>query len=96
MEMWYLMREWLKEPCSLPNRDSLKTDLCSLQYSYNSNSEYVLESKKDAKKRGIKSPDEGDSLALTFCLPDELLDIDSDNDYDYHSQEDGRSSITGY
>lgn len=92
-EMWYLMREWLKEPCSLPNRDSLMIDLCSLQYSYNSNSEYVLESKKDAKRRGVKSPDEGDSLALTFCIPDELLDNYEEDDY--HT-DDGRSSVTGY
>jgi hypothetical protein len=27
----------------------------------------LLESKQDAKKRGIKSPDRADSLALTFA-----------------------------
>ena len=31
--------------------------------------ELLLESKQDAKKRGIKSPDRADSLALTFAYP---------------------------
>jgi hypothetical protein len=29
----------------------------------------LMESKDDAKKRGIKSPDRADSLALTFAHP---------------------------
>ena len=29
----------------------------------------LLEAKDDAKKRGLKSPDRGDSLALTFAIP---------------------------
>jgi hypothetical protein len=29
----------------------------------------LMESKDDAKKRGLKSPDRGDSLALTFAIP---------------------------
>lgn len=95
-EIWYLMREWLKEPCSLPNKDSLMVDLCGLQYSFNSNSEYVLESKKLAKKRGIKSPDEGDSLALTFSLPDHLLDNYHEDDYYEEEDSNGRNSVTGY
>lgn len=93
-EIWYMMREWLKEECHLPYRESLIIDLCSLQYAFNSNSEYVLESKKSAKKRGVKSPDEGDALALTFAVADHILDIEDDDDY--YTPPTGRNKRTGY
>jgi len=65
--MWREMREWLKA-ASIPNDPELKTDLTSLQYSYRAG-ELLIESKEDAKKRGVKSPDRADSLALTFAYP---------------------------
>lgn len=68
-EIWGEMNEWLKGVVSLPNDSEVKTDLCGLQYKYNSNGQLVLESKDDAKKRGVKSPDIGDSIALTFAEP---------------------------
>ena len=66
-EMWGELNEWLKGTVSLPNNSQVKTDLCGLRYKYNSNGQLVLESKDDAKKRGIKSPDIGDAIALTFA-----------------------------
>lgn len=65
--MWREMLEWLKA-ASIPNDPDLKTDLTSLQYSYRAG-ELLIESKEDAKKRGVKSPDRADSLALTFAYP---------------------------
>lgn len=66
-EMWGRMRDWLKDgPVSLPNDNALQSDLCSLRYSFNANGQLVLEKKEDAKKRGVRSPDIGDALALTF------------------------------
>lgn len=65
--MWGEMREWLKTG-SIPNDQDLKTDLSALRYLYRGG-EVLLESKDDAKKRGVKSPDLGDSLALTFAEP---------------------------
>ncbi|MCB0415717.1 MAG: hypothetical protein KDD50_15365, partial [Bdellovibrionales bacterium] len=35
-------------------------------FSFNSSGKLVMERKKDMKKRGLKSPDMGDSLCLTF------------------------------
>ena len=32
-----------------------------------------MESKKEAKKRGIRSPDEADALCLSFALPSSAL-----------------------
>lgn len=66
--MWRDMREWLKSGASIPNDGELITDLTALQYGYRGG-ELLLESKQDAKKRGIKSPDRADSLALTFAYP---------------------------
>lgn len=66
--MWRDMREYLKNGASLPNDAELATDLSALQYLFRGG-EMLMESKDDAKKRGIKSPDRADSLALTFAIP---------------------------
>jgi hypothetical protein len=65
--MWREMKEWLKS-ASIPNDQDLKTDLTALRYLFKGG-ELLLESKDDAKRRGVKSPDRGDSLALTFAIP---------------------------
>jgi phage terminase large subunit len=65
--MWREMKEWCKT-ASLLNDPELKVDLTALKYHFKGG-ELLLESKDDAKRRGIKSPDRGDSLALTFAIP---------------------------
>ena len=65
--MWREMKEWLKT-ASIPNDQELRVDLTALRYLFKGG-ELLLESKDDAKKRGVKSPDRGDSLALTFAEP---------------------------
>jgi len=65
--MWVDMRDWL-ETASIPNDNDLRTDLTALRYKFKGG-ELLLESKDDAKRRGVKSPDRGDSLALTFAIP---------------------------
>ena len=67
-KMWDDMREWLKTPVSIPKDGLLKTDLTALRYKFNGGLR-LMESKEDAKKRGVKSPDYADSLALTFAEP---------------------------
>ena len=68
--MWREMRDWLKGAVSIPKTPELTTDLSALRYSYKGQL-LLIESKADAKKRGIKSPDRADSLALTFAYPAE-------------------------
>lgn len=69
-EMWYLMKEWLEDhPCRIPNDASLIADIVAPQPRESSNGRKMLESKKDMKKRGIRSPDGGDALSLTFAMP---------------------------
>ncbi len=66
--MWGEMKVWLKTGCLPPKDEELKVDLTALRYGYRGG-EIILESKADAKKRGVKSPDAGDALALTFAVP---------------------------
>lgn len=74
-EMWDLMKEWIaNQPAQIPDDDALEVDLCGLRYSYDSKGRLILESKKDAKARGIKSPDDGDALALTWAMPVSVMD----------------------
>lgn len=61
------VREWMKT-ASMPNDADLKTDCTALRYGFRGG-ELLIESKDDAKKRGVKSPDRYDSLALTFAVP---------------------------
>jgi hypothetical protein len=73
-ELWGEMKKWMSdEPCQIPDEDSLHADLCGIRYKINSNSALVMEQKSEMKKRGIRSPDEADALALTFALPENAL-----------------------
>jgi len=56
-------------PVMIPDRDALHADLCGPAYRYDSNQRRILESKEDIAKRGLRSPDAGDALALTFAEP---------------------------
>jgi hypothetical protein len=67
-EAWGKMREWLKHG-EIPDDDELCDQITSLDYAYDLAYRIQLESKKDAKKRGVPSPDKADSLALSM-LPD--------------------------
>lgn len=69
-EMWSNLKTALEAGnVSLPDSDSLQTDICGPGYRYMSDGRLVLESKDDMKKRGMPSPDEGDAVALTFSEP---------------------------
>jgi hypothetical protein len=70
-EMWGEMKKWILDlPCSIPDKNSLLTDL-SMPHNIppDSNGRLKIEKKEDMKKRTQKSPDEGDALALTFAFP---------------------------
>lgn len=71
-ELWHDMRDWLTQelPVQVPDSDELLGDLTSLGYKYDSSARLQIESKDDLRKRGMKSPDTADSLALTFYVGD--------------------------
>jgi hypothetical protein len=70
IEMWDRMRQWIREGGDVPMDNELRASLIGCEYGYADNrgqGEVMrLETKKDMKKRGLDSPDEGDSLAYTF------------------------------
>lgn len=65
--MWGEMKEWMKG-ASIPMDNELKAELTSIRYGYRGGS-ILLESKDDMRKRGVKSPNKADSLAMTFADP---------------------------
>jgi hypothetical protein len=77
-EMWWSLKEWLggDMPVMIPDRDDLHTDLVAPQYKYDSNQRRKLESKDEMKKRGLRSTDCGDAVALTFAEPIQPKDMD--------------------
>jgi hypothetical protein len=70
-EMWGLMKDWLSDEggASVPDTDELQADLTAPSYKYDSEQRVKLEPKEEIKKRGLRSPDCGDALALTFAFP---------------------------
>lgn len=66
--MWAQMRDWVKAGAVIPNDADLKAEMTALRYKFKGG-KLLIESKEDAKKRGIKSPDKADSLAMTFAHP---------------------------
>lgn len=68
-EIWWVMAEWVKARGVLPKVPQLRADLVAPKYFFTRDNRIQLESKDDMKKRGLPSPDHGDSLALTHSLP---------------------------
>lgn len=72
-EMWSLMKEWLREnECGIPDSDQLHSELVSVSFhqrQFDSSGKLQLMSKADMKNKGLRSPDGGDALALTFAMP---------------------------
>lgn len=66
--MWGRMREWLVRGC-IDKDPILEADLTGPGYAHTKRDRLVLESKESMKKRGLSSPDDGDSLGLTFAAP---------------------------
>lgn len=73
-EMWGVARAAMRVGVDFSALDAstkkrLKQDLTGPLYSYTSTQQILLEKKKDMKKRGLLSPDDGDAFALTYARP---------------------------
>lgn len=74
-EMWARMRAWLEAGGCIDDDEDLISDLTGVEYGYTPTNQLLLEKKEDMKARGLPSPDNADSLALTFALQvNEYLD----------------------
>lgn len=68
-EMWESMRKWLKEGGAIPADNVLRDDLTGIEVMPRLDGKIALESKESMKKRGLKSPNRADGLAITFAFP---------------------------
>ena len=68
-EMWGRSRDWLasEEGVAIPDDDALQTDATSPRLKPLLSNDFILESKEEMRKRGVRSPDLWDSVALTFA-----------------------------
>ncbi|HXF12234.1 MAG TPA: hypothetical protein VN517_03715 [Terriglobales bacterium] len=64
--MWGAMRDWLAT-AQIPDDPELESDLTGPEYYFSAKNQIQLEKKEDMKKRGLASPDLGDTLAMSFC-----------------------------
>lgn len=68
-EYWSHMRDWIYDQGCLEDDAELKAQLISIMYTLDRHEQRIkLEAKEDMKKRGLPSPDEADTLALTFAV----------------------------
>jgi hypothetical protein len=67
-EVWGLMRDWLNANAEIPDEPQMDMDLTGPQYGFSAQQQIQLEKKDDLKRRGLASPDFGDSLAYTFAV----------------------------
>jgi hypothetical protein len=71
-ECWGRMRDWLKAGAEIPDDVELATDLVTPGYETAHGKRFhgsiILESKDDLRARGEASPDDGDTLSMTFAV----------------------------
>lgn len=66
-EIWGRMRAAIQAGLDFPADDQeLLDDLIGPEYGFDDKNRIQLEKKKDMKRRGLASPDDGDALALTY------------------------------
>lgn len=75
-EMYALLGKRFEEgDISIPEDNELVAQLSSVQYKIVSDKRIQMESKEDMRKRGVKSPDKGDALALAFYETNKNLSV---------------------
>lgn len=69
-EMYQRAKEWLELPegVSIPDDGPLQADLTAPKQKPRLDNFFMLESKDEMKKRGIRSPDLADAMVLTFAF----------------------------
>jgi hypothetical protein len=74
-EMWDRYRQWLEseDGVSLPDMDVLQADSSAPRIKPLLNGDFLLESKDEMKKRGVRSPDVADAIVLTFAEVERII-----------------------
>ncbi len=68
-EMWKLMRDWLKAGGAIPKDTTLYNDLIGPETVARVDGKIQIEPKDAMKKRGLRSPNRADCLAISFAFP---------------------------
>lgn len=68
-EMWFDMRQWIKDGGGLPQLPEIVAELTTPEYTMK-NGRLLLEPKELVKKKLGRSPDLADALSMTFAIPD--------------------------
>lgn len=69
-EMWFQVKDWLKNGGAIPDISGLKQELATPTYRFNGQGKRQLESKDQIKERLMgSSPDIGDALCVSFAHP---------------------------
>ncbi len=68
-EMWKLMRDWLKAGGAIPKDTALYNDLIGPETVARVDGKIQIEPKDAMKKRGLRSPNRADCLAISFAYP---------------------------
>jgi hypothetical protein len=58
----------LPEGVNIPDDDAIQADMTSPRIKPQLTNDFLLESKDDMKRRGVRSPDLADAMALTFAF----------------------------
>lgn len=66
-ELWFKGRKFFMDRNCIFNDEATIAELCQPTYDFHSNGRIVVESKKDMKKRGVKSPNRADAFLLTLA-----------------------------
>jgi hypothetical protein len=90
-EMWWRMQAWFEDqPARIPKNGAFQADLCAPNIDRDSKGRKQVEPKPKMKKRGIRSPDGADALAMTFA--EHVADLSSV----VARQGSGRATTAGY
>lgn len=68
-QLWFALRDWLKEGGQLPPDSHLEGELVAVKYNFDTQGRSKVEPKADLKKRMGRSPDRADALALAVYDP---------------------------
>jgi phage terminase large subunit len=69
-ELWFKGKQWFEARDSFCDDEALIGELVVPTYDFASSGKIVVESKRELKKRGIKSPNRADAFLLTFASTD--------------------------
>lgn len=68
-QLWFALRDWIRDGGELPDDGKLEAELLAPEYSFDSRGRYVVESKDETKRKLGRSPDRADALALSVIQP---------------------------